>query len=122
MNLTAIAEKATAIAFDVAGDALEQVTLHIGKAVTQDFHTDGAVQAGGSDVPTEGVFYHTRQQQALGVTNDGIFMIKGTAVPDGIDEADTLTFTSGKRAGQTWEIYAVESVPTAAVWLLSVRR
>lgn len=122
MNLTAIAEKAAAIAFDVAGDALDQATLHIGGTTTQNFHTDDVVKAGVSDVPTEGVFYHTRQQQALGVTNDGIFMIKGTAVPDGIDEADTLTFTSGQRAGQTWQIYAVESVPTAAVWLLSVRR
>lgn len=122
MNLTAIAEKATAIAYDVAGDALEKATLHIGKEQVQDFHTDTVATSGGVDKPTEGVFFHTRQQQELGVTSDGIFMIKGTAVPDGIDEADTLTFTSGKRAGQTWQIYAVETVPTAAVWLLSIRK
>ncbi len=122
MNLTAIAEQAAALAFDIAGDALEQATLHIGKTQTQDFHTDTVTGSGGSEKPTEGVFYHTRQQQELGITNDGIFLIKGTAVPDGIDEADTLTFTSGKRAGQLWQIYAVEAVPTSAVYLLSVRK
>jgi hypothetical protein len=121
MNLTAIANKAAKIAFDIAGDALEKVTLHVGQQQTTDFHTGTVTGTGGQDIPTEGVFYRTVQQQQLGVTNVGTFMIKGSAVPDGIDEADTLTFTAGPRNGQVWQIESVETIPTAAVVLLNLR-
>lgn len=122
MNLTAIAKKATDIAFDIAGDALEKATLHIGQTDTQDFHTGQVTGTGGQNVPTEGVFYRSIQQQQAATTNDATFMIKGSAVPDGIDEADTLTFTAGPRNGQTWQIAGVETIPTAAVVLLTIRR
>jgi hypothetical protein len=122
MNLASIASKAAKVAFGVAGSALEEATLHIGQTQTQDFHTDTVSGSGGTEKETKGAFYHSRQQQDLAITNEAIFMILGEDVPDGIDEADTLTFTSGPRTGQTWQIYAVESIPTQAVWLLSIRK
>lgn len=122
LDLVAIANKAAGTAFGIVGTALEEATLHMGQTQTQDFHTDTVVGAGGTNKATKGAFYHSKQQQDLAITNEAIFMILGEDVPDGIDESDTLTFTSGPRAGQTWQIYAVEPIPTQAVWLLNIRK
>ena len=122
VDLVGIAQRAAKTAFGIAERALEGATLHLSKDVTQNFHTDGAAEAGGTDKTTKGAFYHSRQQQEQAITNAGVFMILGEDVPDGIDEADSLTFTSGPRTGQTWQIAGVEGIPTSAVYILNIRR
>jgi len=109
-------------AFGVAGDVLESATLHLGKTQDYDIDTDESVETGGQDVPVSGVWFKDKQVQTQITGGDASFMVKGSNAPDGIDEADSLTFTSGPRTGEKWNIYQVNTLPAGAGYILWIRR
>jgi hypothetical protein len=117
VDLKAIATKAAATGFGIAGNAKETAILHLGKTETYDYDTDKMTESGGSDPTVEGIFYNEAQKQGGPTTNQGVFLIQGVDAPSGVFEADTLT-----RNGKVWQIDQVEPIPTQAVIKLYIRR
>ncbi len=118
MSLTAIAVKAAALAMNVAGDAKQAATLHIGKTLAYQKDTGLSTASGGSDLSTKGILYRTSQDQRADVTtHQSHFLIQAVDAPSGIDEADTLTVD-----GVVWQIANVEAIPTKAIIILTIRK
>lgn len=118
MDLAAIATKAAALAFDIAGTAKTTAVLHLGKLGTYDPVADVTAPSAGSDVTVEGVFYKAKQTQGTDNTaKERLFIVEGADAPDGIDEADTATID-----GSVWNINEVERIPTEAVIILHLRQ
>ena len=122
MDLISIANQAAAIAFEAAGNAREEVVLHVGKTLAYDYDTDSQTATGGRDITLKGVFYEDKQAQAAATGDSTRFIFNGADVPASILPAGVTEDATLTRNGNVWNVFNVERIPTGAVVILSVRR
>lgn len=119
MDLAALAKQAARIGMGIAGTALEDVTLNLGRGGAYDPATD-TTAAGGTHVDCKALPFKPRNQQGRDDVsgNTECLQIEAAALPGGtlITEEDTVT----RYGDQVWQITGVQ-FPSKALWILDVR-
>jgi alkyl hydroperoxide reductase subunit AhpF len=118
LDIAGLSADVTALAFDLAGNAKTTAILHTANVNAFNWATDVTTTTTGTTASVEGIFYRAKQLQTAQASQfDAQFVIKGTDVPSGIDEADWLTID-----GVKWNIIDVMPVPGKAVYILGLRK
>lgn len=128
LDIQALAARAAAIGMNLAGNAKEEVTLHLGFAAGESYDaaTDTETPGAGTNVTLQALPFKRKNTQtgaALQITersfsaNTETLLIQNADIPEGlkVTEEDTIT-----RAGAVWAIVAVERPP--GVTLIDVRK
>jgi hypothetical protein len=100
------------------GTAKTTAVVHVGKTTAQNFENDTATASGGADVTLTGFLVRAKQSQRdEDRGKSASFIIEGSDLPDGVDEADTCTID-----GENWNISDVEPLPVKAGYIIRLRK